>query len=289
MKQLGINPEMDELARNNGLGHWSCVSPLNSLFWLRSDGLSIKLLDDSSPIIENLDWYDDNETKGEDWQQPETEEDFLNRKLPCDIKIGGGVNRAGTSIKTLLLRLNNVIASQDIVADKDKRRKAKELLLDLIATPNDGELSGDWQQPTPEQPIRNNALSAIQDMLSTGTGVTNHQFFDAEMYSEIVKDITDPVGDLQYQCATKKMNDLISSKQPALVQNPFQYPCDGALYFTRESHEQVFLTGYLNHHEKQVVGKLPTDKAGKFTFFNATDGCVSIGNSANDLIMMVWE
>jgi len=69
-KQLGINPAMDELARDNGLPHWSCVSPLNGLFWLRSDGLSIKLLNDNSPIIENLDWYDDNETKGKNWQQP---------------------------------------------------------------------------------------------------------------------------------------------------------------------------------------------------------------------------
>lgn len=39
MRQLNINPEMDKLARDNGLGHWSCVSPLTKHLWIRSDGV----------------------------------------------------------------------------------------------------------------------------------------------------------------------------------------------------------------------------------------------------------
>ena len=37
--QLGINPEMDKLAREDGLGHWSCVSRKSNAWWRRSDGV----------------------------------------------------------------------------------------------------------------------------------------------------------------------------------------------------------------------------------------------------------
>jgi hypothetical protein len=77
--------------------------------------------------------------------------------------------------------------------------------------------------------------------------------------------------------------------KPTLVQKPFQYPCEGALYFTQKDRVQVFLTGFLNHHEKQVVGKLPNDKSGKFSFFDVKTGAVITGNTDNDLIMFVWE
>ena len=33
--QLGINPEMDKLARDNGLAHWSCVSKSSRRWWVR--------------------------------------------------------------------------------------------------------------------------------------------------------------------------------------------------------------------------------------------------------------
>jgi hypothetical protein len=40
MKQLGINSEVDTLAKNEGLEHWSCTDPIGGRTWLRSDGLT---------------------------------------------------------------------------------------------------------------------------------------------------------------------------------------------------------------------------------------------------------
>ena len=82
MKQLNINPEMDTLARNNGMGHWSCVSPLDDGLWVRSDGcyFAIGTFCDSkrnySTIwfdglipIEALKQIDIFHPLGEDWQK----------------------------------------------------------------------------------------------------------------------------------------------------------------------------------------------------------------------------
>ena len=41
MKQLKINPAMDEIAANSGLSHWRCIDPMGAVSWLRSDGLVI--------------------------------------------------------------------------------------------------------------------------------------------------------------------------------------------------------------------------------------------------------
>jgi len=121
MKQLGINPAMDELSRKHNLGHWSCVSPCSAHLWLRSDGVTFA-------------WDD---------------------------AIGNGC----------------------VLIDELKREDNEF-----------GRVGKDWQQQAPAQPIRSNAITAIQDMLSTGTGVTNHQFFDTEMYGEVVKGIADRVA-----------------------------------------------------------------------------------------------
>jgi len=250
-KQLGINKPMDKLAIDYGLGYWSCVSPLSGLFWLRSDGLSIKLLDNSSPIIENLEWYDTNKPIGKDWQQPETEEEFLNRKLPCDIKIGSGINKAGTSIRTLLLRANNAIASQDIVIDKERQAYAKKLLLGLIKSDN------------------------RDDSVVESKGIDN----------------SDPVGDLQYQCAQEKMNDLISSKQLTLIQKPFKYPCNGALYFTKTYKHQVKISGFFGYDNKIIIGNIDGISNNSFWCPETGEAVNPFGDTviSNDLIMFCWE
>jgi len=74
-KQLGINPEMDELARKHNLSHWSCVSPLNGKLWVRSDGKEASTTwNDEKYIVlyafETLKEMDSKYPIGKDWQQP---------------------------------------------------------------------------------------------------------------------------------------------------------------------------------------------------------------------------
>ena len=73
MNQLGINPEMDKLARENKLGYWSCVSPKSNKFWVRKDGLDFYLpfFDDPKMTVwDRLQWFDERYPIGKDWQQP---------------------------------------------------------------------------------------------------------------------------------------------------------------------------------------------------------------------------
>ena len=80
-KQLGINPEMDKLALENGLGHWSCVSPKNSSMWVRSDGYSyycenLSSGSDNAIALDNislLKYVDYASPIGKDWQQQTTD------------------------------------------------------------------------------------------------------------------------------------------------------------------------------------------------------------------------
>jgi hypothetical protein len=213
MAQLGINPEMDKLARENGLGHWSCVSPLDDSMWVRSDGATFsngvftntKRTHSSFHAgigivwIEVLKGLDGRFRIGEDWQKPETEEDFLNRKLPCDLKIGCGTNKAGTTIKTLVMRANNII-----------------------------------------------------EMTRRGS--------------------------------------------PTLIQKPFQYPCDGARYFTRKEGYQIgcfYRRGDTIEGGNQLVrtnAELTT--GGFFGNWDIKTGVYvgdGDGNPDYDLIMFVWE
>ena len=81
MKQLGINPAMDKMARDNGLGHWSCVDPINGELWLRSDGVTTKKSPaiflnggyDYKSVLDWLEHLDVIKPIGKDWQQPETD------------------------------------------------------------------------------------------------------------------------------------------------------------------------------------------------------------------------
>ena len=74
--QLNINPEMDKLAREQGLGHWSCVSPLSPQMWVRSDGREchfyLDLTNDNCAeyVINYLKTYAEEIPIGEDWQKP---------------------------------------------------------------------------------------------------------------------------------------------------------------------------------------------------------------------------
>jgi len=69
-EQLGINPEMDELARDNGLGHWCCTDPINGKSWLRSDGKIRFHGGNNDWKIAALRGFDASNPIGKDWQQP---------------------------------------------------------------------------------------------------------------------------------------------------------------------------------------------------------------------------
>jgi len=81
MTQLNINQKMDKLARENGLGHWSCTDPIYAQSWTRSDGL-VRYRSEARPLcdadtkyyeyaFEFLRSADKVNPIGEDWQKPE--------------------------------------------------------------------------------------------------------------------------------------------------------------------------------------------------------------------------
>jgi len=205
MNQLNINPEMDELAAKHGLGHWSCVSVKSNQMWLRSDGRDFYYTAKAGSVIIELRLFDEWIAIGKDWQQPETEDEFLNRKLPCDIKIGSSVNKAGTSIRTLVMRAHNVAMCLKIATDQQRYANA--------------------------------------------------------------------------------------NKQSTLVQKPFKYPCDGALYFTKSHKHQVKITGFLYSDDKKIIGLI--DGVSNNSFWCAETGKAvnQFGDTAisNDLIMFTWS
>lgn len=108
--------------------------------------------------------------------------------------------------------------------------------------------------------------------------------FDKQLYNAIMNGI--------YQKPTKK--------QPALVQKPFQYPCDGALYFTSAFYNgrrnQVFFANTFTHSGKHIAS---ITRNGHNGYCNSKTGkCMVKGNggfievesySYNDVIMFVWE
>lgn len=65
--QLNINPEMDKLAREHGLEHWSCVSPKSNQMWVRSDGCGY-YYDGCKTWIEELKEFDVLCEIGKNWQ-----------------------------------------------------------------------------------------------------------------------------------------------------------------------------------------------------------------------------
>jgi len=193
MKQLGINPEMDALARKHNLGHWSCVSPLNGRLWVRSDGKEASTAwNDEKYIVlyafETLKEMDSKYPIGKGWQQ-----------------------------------LKDIT---DPVGDL-QYQCAQEKMNDLISS----------KQPTPE--------NKANKLLKIALGVIN-QFADYnDSTSAAKKDIEDYFNG--------------SPSQPTLVQKPFQYPCDGALYFDAETNEQY-------HVEEEIMN-----------------------GRAGSVIMFVWE
>ena len=78
-KQLNINPEMDKLARENGLGHWSCTDPIGCSSWLRSDGIvkwvgkinAPSQIDHDFSLIADILEFDKACPIGKDWQPTE--------------------------------------------------------------------------------------------------------------------------------------------------------------------------------------------------------------------------
>jgi len=213
-EQLGINPAMDELARDNGLGHWSCVSPLSYRLWVRSDGIT-------------SDYHE----------------------------------------------LFAIFAIWQSLKRIDKLNP----------------IGKDWQQPASDQPNRNNPLSAIQNMLSTGVGVTNNQFFDAKMYGEIVKGIADKAD-------REKTTSL--QKQSTLVQKPFDIRTALAIMSDRNTKNEIRNTqGALvysfgeTHPEKgSYTPRYLAKTTGNFDIIYVDSLGRSLdGNSDNDLIVFVWE
>jgi len=273
-KQLGINPPMDKLAADNGLEHWSCTDPINAISWLRSDGLVRCFLDAKPLFDDDTEFYlyafsrlvlaDNVNSIGKDWQQPEAslKDDIAHdRAYRNGMKTGWNfaMNNDSDGFNNSVLSLTKGIS--------EARKELAEGIAGLIA--------GKQHSDTYNINVIHNSRGFTIDCNGQILGLIN--------------------GDMGYEGTGMFVDDACKNAvnaitcKPTLVQKPFKYPCEGALYFTRESREQVFLTGYLNHHEKQVVGKLSTDRAGKFMLFNAADGCVSTGNSANNLIMIAWE
>lgn len=203
---------MDKMAREHGLGHWSCVSPRSNAMWVRCDGHEWNYWENdiSRSWIDYLKEADKHyQPIGEDWQKPKYD----------------------------LIEKRRAILLKDTLTDDDKKQ------LDAIAD----ELREKWNCPKIEHALDAQAMDIIHRAAA------------------------------------------IIKQSPTLVQKPFQYPCDGALYFTNKNREQVFLSGFLNSEKKRVVGKLPKDKAGSWTFFDAQAGSSLEGNADNDLIMYVWE
>ncbi len=151
--QLNINPEMDKLVREHGLGHWSCVSPLNHCFWVRNDG-----------ILTSFD-----------------------AMMNSEISIINGLKNTDVLYK----------------------------------------IGENWQKP----------------------------------------------------------------RQPTLAQKPFQYPCNGALYFTKTKKHQVKITGFFGSDNEKITGFI--DGIGNNCFWYADTGksVNPFGDTviSNDLIMFVWE
>jgi len=69
-KQLGINPEMDELAREHNLSNWSCVSLKSNTWWRRCDGIEHTYTGFRKTWIQELKDVDHEEPISKDWQQP---------------------------------------------------------------------------------------------------------------------------------------------------------------------------------------------------------------------------
>jgi len=277
-------------------------------------------------INKPMDNLDERYPIGKDWQQPETEDEFLSRKLPCDIKIGGGVNKAGTSIKTLLLRVNSIIGSQDLVVDKEKQAKAKRMLLNLMNGDNKEDDTDDWQSVDSYQvgvdiasgddkPVifdlskLNNATRTESDkLLKIALGALNQFSDDNDSIRAIKSDIERYLNyylcddGCEYHC-TENGTIPKKCKQPTLVQKPFQYPCDGALYFTKKDRAQVYVeAGLLSKNNTMQGGidkvlalsgifangiKLRSNQDGKNIEYDG--GNYVFGNPDFDLIMFVLE
>lgn len=81
-------------------------------------------------------------------------------------------------------------------------------------------------------------------------------------------------------------------KQPTLVQKPFEYPCDGALYFTKKHHYHILdlfsKNGFLEGSNART--NQPTGCHG---VWDAKTGELFVKDEINsddfDLIMFVWE
>jgi hypothetical protein len=80
-------------------------------------------------------------------------------------------------------------------------------------------------------------------------------------------------------------------QQPTLVQKPFKYPCDGALYFTKTHRSQVKVAVFFGSNDKRVTGVIYGIDSNSFWCAETGKAVNPFGNTviSNDLIMFVWE
>lgn len=246
-EQLNINPEMDKLARDNGLGHWSCVSPLSNLMWVRSDGVETIFGRADCTIANWLSHVDNCYPKiGKDWQQP-----------------------------------TELIADWSHFNDQQKA----ELIDDLKAN---SRLNRDFK-PTIE-PVINHQIPI--KLLQIALGVLNQFAIENDSTRAIKTDIENYLNDClcddgcEYHC-TENYTMPKKCQQPTLVQKPFKYPCDGALYFTKKNHFQVFIT---DSNDDAICGENKNING----VWDAKTGELLVNknvfhNDDLDLIMFVWE
>lgn len=251
MKQLNINPTMDALARENGVGHWSCVSPLLDNIWVRSDGCTYSngrfcsVIDGRGDLIITMPYTfpalkicDEHCPIGKDWQQPRNDL-IAELNKPTRTEDINGVILEYDSFKELAGRIAGLITgklSQTVVSDYD---------LNIIRQ---------W-------------FNCIKDC--------NPKYFDSHDFRLAKKLHVDTDKEFSYYCDREK--------KPTLVQKPFQYPCDGALYFLNSTKHQAFP----NCQDKRYTDILTTSHIVGVMIWD--ENGENLQGSDEFLIMMVWE
>jgi len=234
-KQLGINKPMDNLALENGLGHWSCVSPLNCMFWVRSDGHIFYKGYGDAYLMSHLAYQDERYPIGKDWQQP------------------------------------TPITSHSLIEKIDEMNDW--LSNGLVATIAEK-----------DSVLLENQLNALVRRVRNYLGISITPLVSLSHFGTMPDDIKDVFR-------ATDIFPLKSVKHPTLVQKPFQYPCDGALYFTKTCKHQAIISGFFGSDNKKIIGIVDGIRNNYFWCSETGKAVSPFGDTAisNDLIMMVWE
>jgi hypothetical protein len=126
-----------------------------------------------------------------------------------------------------------------------------------------------------------------------------------QVFSDLENDIFNPAETLEYLELTnlslenlRRVKKLLAEqptpdlpKQPTLVQVPFEYPRDGALYFTKSYRHQVKIAGFFGSDNKKITGFIDGISNNSFWCSETGKAVNPFGDTviSNDLIMFVWE